>query len=131
MAAQRGIDAQQFDLIMAKTVEGLVKEATGVALPDKVAKTIYRQMIIAIFQHATTFGYLRFPDGLGSLAIRLGKGQPKKTPKGVTVELAGVPRLVYREGLTVKSLLGKHDRYATRRKNPRAFVKNVLGGVES
>lgn len=121
---QRPTLDHRFRTVMEDTIIKHVREITSVQLPRMQAYKLFSKLMVAMLRHATSLGFARLPLGLGTFTVRLTSMGPKRLPNGQMYPAAEFPRLVYREGLGTKMLLGKKDRYADRRKNSRPLLEN-------
>lgn len=119
-------DAQVKDHAI-KVVQAGIHKMTGVNVGKAGAKLLVEAALEALLFGAIRAGYLRLPRGFGSFHLKTPKPFSRKLPTGQVVEVTK-PRasLRYVEGLAIREVLRKTDKYSARRK-PRVAAIEELG----
>lgn len=112
-------------------IQRAVALKTGRRIDRLTAKGILDAAIEMLFTAAVQNGYVRLPRAFGSLHLRELQPTRKRTPQG---EIVDIPQkrhiLKYVEGLAVREMLGKPDKYDARSKPRESAVSELFEKLE-
>lgn len=100
---------ERVDLAISAHVADLVKDREVVRPGRELGRAIFEGITEIIFKVAVEYGYVRFPQGHGSLKVHRLKrnAQPKRLPTGKMVTMSpNRVRVKYEEGAAVREALG-------------------------